>query len=182
MLDNLWATQALWSACRLFSSQVLQSSVFLKPYTNSHAQRLRSAYLRMHRVSNRIFRPFGVTADQYVVLRFLTERDGINQQDLGDQCASDPTTIGRMLELLEAKNYIERKVSPTDRRVRLVYLTESGRQLIKKLFAAATDLRCAMDQAMSSAEMENLLAGLEKLDGVFRRFENPDSSNEENAK
>ena len=43
---------------------------------------LRAAYFAMHRVSDGHFSRQGVTADQFVLLAYLAEDDGITQQEL----------------------------------------------------------------------------------------------------
>lgn len=143
----------------------------MTPFTESPAHRLRSAYLRMHRVTNRAFRPFGMTADQYVVLRLLCEGDGISQQDLGEQCASDATTIGRMLNLLETKALIRREQPDYDRRTRLIYVTTAGRRMTRRLYAAAEGIRDTLNQTVSKRELKQLLNGLHSLSEAFEVME-----------
>lgn len=143
----------------------------MKPYNESPAHRLRSAYLRMHRATNRVFRPYGVTADQYVVLRFLSEGDGMSQQELASLCASDPTTLGRMLDLLEAKNFLERRQHPEDRRTRLVFLRDEGRDMVEQLYEVAEPIRSLIDEVVSGAAMKSLLRGLSQLSDAFAAIE-----------
>lgn len=144
------------------------------PFTQSPAHRLRSAYLRMHRVTNRAFHPFGMTADQYVLLRLLCEGDGISQQELGRQSASDPTTIGRMLELLERKGFIRRDSAERDRRTRLVFITRSGRAITRKLYTAAQPVREALSQTLPSRAMERLLDGLAQMNEALEQMQEGD--------
>lgn len=140
-------------------------------FTNSPAHRLRSAYLRMHRVTNRAFREFGVTADQYVLLRLLCEEDGLSQQDLGSRSASDATTIGRMLNLLERKQLIQRKQSQDDGRARLVYVTASGRRMTRKLYRAAESIREHLAGVMPDTELKRVLSGLACLNKSMKGLE-----------
>lgn len=41
-------------------------------------------------------------------------------------------TITPMIERLVKKNYLQRKVSPTDKRAKLLFITDEGSELIKK--------------------------------------------------
>lgn len=143
----------------------------MKPYIRSSSHLLRSTYLRMHRVTNRVLRPHGVTADQYVLLRILGEGDGISQQDLAHTSASDPTTVGRMLELLEQKDYVERRPLPTDRRTRLVFLTEAGRRMMDELYEAARPICDALDAALSGSALRTLQRALIRLSDLFEEME-----------
>jgi MarR family transcriptional regulator, transcriptional regulator for hemolysin len=138
-------------------------------YKDSPAIRLRCAYLRMHRTANQLCRPYGMTADQCVLLRFLSERDGINQKELADLCASDSTTIGRMLDLLEKKGLIGRRSHLTDRRSRHVFLTPEGRQMQNRLKRPAAMIGKTIDNALKEESMEAFLASLERISNAFEQ-------------
>lgn len=142
----------------------------MDPFSQSPARRLRSAYLRMHRVTNRILRPLGVTADQYVVLRLLCEGDGIPQRELAESCASDPTTLGRMLELLEEHGFVRRKPLDTDRRARLVFLTAAGRRKVKRCYETLIPVRDTIDAAIGD-DLTATEAALDRLNETFRAYE-----------
>ena len=47
---------------------------------------LRKAYLAFHRRGNVWMLGYGVTADQYVVLRLVTREPGYTDQDCGAKC------------------------------------------------------------------------------------------------
>ena len=100
--------------------------------------RLRRAYLALHRRTNaELRRRFGVTADQFVVLNLLAERESSSQQDLCRRCGSDPSTLGALVRLLENRGLVRRAADPADGRARQVRLTRAGRTLQGELAAAA---------------------------------------------
>ncbi len=84
---------------------------------------LRSAYLTMHRQSDVVFRRFGVTADQFVLLATLSRGQALTQRDLASRMTSDPSTVRAMLVLLEKQGLIVRDVHPQDSRARTVSLS-----------------------------------------------------------
>ena len=139
----------------------------MNPFELAPAVRLRSAYLHMHRAVNGRLRPFGVTADQFVVLRFLNEEDGISQQDLVRLCTSDPTTMGRMLDLLEDKACVRRRPDPHDGRSRQVFLTTRGRNLCDRLYDATAPIRQVFENAVEADELKSMLDSLQKLANAF---------------
>ena len=73
---------------------------------------LRAAYLSMHRMTNAHLSKHGVTADQFVCLSILFEKDGLTQKELVQSATSDPNTIRAMLVLLENQGFIARDVHP----------------------------------------------------------------------
>ncbi|GAA0001525.1 hypothetical protein BRDID11002_15260 [Bradyrhizobium diazoefficiens] len=51
---------------------------------------------------------------------------GIDATRLSAVIAFDRSTLGSVIERLQAKDYIERKPAPEDKRIKLLYLTKSG--------------------------------------------------------
>ncbi len=107
-------------------------------FAESLGIRLRRAYQSLHRRANaELRRQFGVTADQFVVLSLLAERDGVSQQELCNRCYSDPSTTGALVRLMQGRGWVSRDTDPRDLRTRRVHLTRDGRQLQKRLWEAA---------------------------------------------
>ena len=75
---------------------------------------LRAAYLMLHRRSDAVFAPFGVTADQFVLMARLSERGAMTQKELAVCMPSDPSTVRAMLVLLEERGLVRREAHPTD--------------------------------------------------------------------
>ena len=108
-------------------------------FADSFGIRLRRAYLALHRRANaELRRQFDVTADQFVVLSLLAERDGVSQQEVGNRCYSDPSTTGALVRLMEERGWVRRQQDPADGRARKVHLTRAGRQLQRELWEAAS--------------------------------------------
>ena len=109
-------------------------------FAESFGIRLRRAYQSLHRRANaELRRQFDVTADQFVVLGLLAERDGVSQREICSRCYSDPSTIGALVRLMERRGWVRRETDPRDGRARLVYLTAAGRDLQQRLWTAADD-------------------------------------------
>ncbi len=75
----------------------------------------------------------GVTGEQYEVLVLLWTKDGKNQQRLSKALCKDKTTITRLIKSLEALNLVKRVTNKKDERQKLVYLTQSGKKIMKTL-------------------------------------------------
>jgi DNA-binding MarR family transcriptional regulator len=118
--------------------------------------RLRGAYLTFHRMANAHFEPFGVTADQFVVLTLLAEEDGVTQRDLVERAFSDANTVGEMLTRLEKKQFVRRERHPQDGRARCVLLTPRGRKMQKQLWESWEGRLREVDNAFGPEELEVL--------------------------
>lgn len=73
---------------------------------------------------------FGVTPVQYAALRWLGSSPGIDQRTLAGKVGLDTSTLGGVVDRLEARGLVSRQPSATDRRVKQLSLTENGAQLL----------------------------------------------------
>ena len=68
----------------------------------------------------------GLTYTQYVTLMVIWAEGTVSVRDLGKRLYLDSGTLTPVLKHLEADGYITRRRCPTDERVLLVTITESG--------------------------------------------------------
>lgn len=136
-------------------------------YRETLQMRLRAAYFALHRHSNRHFLQFDMTADQYVLLSYLAEEDGITQQELSCRCSSDARTIGTMIDLLERKELVERQPHPSDRRKWQVFLTDAGKERHAQLKESSEVIRQTLYDALDSNELAVLQKTLDRIAGAF---------------
>jgi DNA-binding MarR family transcriptional regulator len=90
------------------------------------------AIRRLHQISVGIFLQetgeLGVTPVQYAALQVVGNQPGIDQRTLARSIALDTSTTGGVIDRLEARGWLERRLSPQDRRARLLHLTPAGEQ------------------------------------------------------
>src|SRR3546814_11223597 len=70
-------------------------------------------------------RTLGLTRSQWSVLAHLARNEGINQAALAETLEIEPITLVRLLDRLEAAEWVERQPDPNDRRARLLRSEES---------------------------------------------------------
>ncbi len=90
------------------------------------------AIRRLHQISVGVFLQetgeLGVTPVQYAALQVVGNQPGIDQRTLARGIALDTSTTGGVIDRLEARGWLERRLSPQDRRARLLFLTPAGVQ------------------------------------------------------
>jgi DNA-binding MarR family transcriptional regulator len=119
---------------------------------------LRAAYLSLHRrFNNSLEIHCGITADQFVALTILTERDGISQRELALLLASDTSTISALVRRLEERGLLRRPVDKSDARVRGLSLTEAGRRLQRKAWRRSAPLHAALWDCCHTATQERMV-------------------------
>jgi DNA-binding MarR family transcriptional regulator len=98
------------------------------------AMALRAAYWAMHREADALLQPHGVTANQFVLMSIIAEREALTQQELVRRASSDANTVRAMLVLLERSGLVSRPPHQTDGRARWVALTDKGRRTYSSLW------------------------------------------------
>lgn len=72
----------------------------------------------------------GITPVQFAALQTVANQPGIDQRTLAGAIAFDTSTIAGVIDRLEARGLLERRVSPDDKRVRRLTLTPDGAALL----------------------------------------------------
>lgn len=76
---------------------------------------------------------FGITVDQWMVMKQLYQQNNLNQTELAELVNKDTPTLTRIIDLLESKGYVARQVREHDRRSFLVHLTDEGSRKVETL-------------------------------------------------
>src|SRR5882757_5463333 len=99
----------------------------------------------------------------YVVLNALDQSPVRTQAALADAIGADKTRIIPTLDELQQKGYIERRPDPDDRRVRLLEITPSGREVKN---AVQVDIQRGEERWLSeltAQERDVFLRALERM-------------------
>jgi len=92
-------------------------------------QRLWQLNHALEKLSSRMDRELGVTAQQRFMLRCIGKYPGLTAGQLAAVLHVDPGTVSAALRRLEAKGFVVRRRSPRDRRRASLGLTAQGRVL-----------------------------------------------------
>lgn len=86
-----------------------------------------------------IFKPFGITSPQYNVLRILRGQypEPCTVNTIIDRMLDRMSNASRIVDRLEKKRLVERKVCKSDRRAKDVVITEAGLELLAEVDAAS---------------------------------------------
>ena len=106
---------------------------------------------------------FNVTNEQWMVLVYLGQEDGISQQVIADRYDRSKVSALNLILKLETGGYVIRRVDPADRRSNLVHLTDKGRSLLNKLIPLARENITYMNRKISIEDMEVLKATVKKI-------------------
>jgi MarR family transcriptional regulator, temperature-dependent positive regulator of motility len=82
---------------------------------------------------NEVVSEEGLVPTQYALLVAIERDPGIDQRRLGERIGIDRTNTGKLLDQLDEMGLVERREDPSDRRVRLLRLTQRGLEMRERL-------------------------------------------------
>ena len=119
---------------------------------------------RLHQIAVAIFlqdtEAHGLTPVQYAAMQAIQASPLIDQRTLASKIGLDTSTMGGVIDRLEARQLLLRNKSPGDRRVKLVSLTNEGEAAlaaIQPAMAKAQERILAPLSATQQAQFMNLL-------------------------
>ena len=124
-------------------------------------------FRRMQQIAVAIFmeecRAYDRTPVQYAALVAIRTHPGIDATRLSAVIAFDRSTLGSVIERLQAKQLIERKPGAEDKRVKLLHLTRAGAALLRDIIPSVDRAQARMLQPLKPADRKTLMALLTQL-------------------
>ena len=125
---------------------------------------LRSAD-RIQRRAAALLEPFGITSQQFNVLRILrgARPDGLCTLTIAQRMIEQAPGITRLIDRLEKKGLVRRVRSEDDRRQVWCRITAAGERLLERLDGPVEAFDRASVQGLSPADQERLTALLARV-------------------
>jgi DNA-binding MarR family transcriptional regulator len=111
----------------------------------------------MRTVFDRRVRGLGLTRAQWLALTRLDRRPGASQSELADMMEIEKAPVGRIIDRLEDKGWVERRTDPADRRIKRIYLTDRGNRVRAAIVPIAEATVDDALSALSGADKERLM-------------------------
>jgi DNA-binding MarR family transcriptional regulator len=112
--------------------------------------------------------PLGLAPRHFGLLTHLALRDGQSQQQLAEAMGIHRNAMVGLLDDLEARELVERRRHPADRRAHAIHLTPAARELLPQARAAADDHDTELLTSLDEADRYQLISLLQKLAGDAR--------------
>jgi MarR family transcriptional regulator, transcriptional regulator for hemolysin len=107
--------------------------------------------------------PHGITFRQAQLLGWLAAEGPMSQSDLAARMFIEPPSLVGIIDRAEQAGLIERRVSETDRRCKMICLLPGAEKVWKRIAQVAIEMRAQATQDMSSDEVATLLQLLQKV-------------------
>lgn len=105
-----------------------------------------------------------ITPEQWTVLIFLWEKDGVTQQELCNATFKDKPSMTRLIDNMERQHLVVRISDKKDRRTNIIHLTKDGRALETQARKLANE---ALQEALVGVTVEELNIGQDLLRKIF---------------
>lgn len=98
---------------------------------------------------------FGVTVDQWAVLKHLYPSSDLSQSELAEATFKGTPTLTRIVDLLCAKGLTKRITDCNDRRKCQVQLTETGKEKVEEMMPKVSQIRKAAWRNLARKDFEH---------------------------
>ncbi len=120
------------------------------------------AYRLRHDLSQRLGKQ-GLDITAWPILHCLWEKDGLPQAQIGERLGLPGYAVSRGIDRLEATGLVTRRNDPGNRRVRLVFLTDAGRDSQAEMVPISTAVNARVLGLLDDKEQRQLQALLHKI-------------------
>ncbi|PLX36017.1 MAG: MarR family transcriptional regulator [Hyphomicrobiales bacterium] len=127
---------------------------------------------RLHQLSTHVFSKrmadvgFDLTPVQFAAMDAVIARPGIDQAGIAAAIAYDRATIGGVIDRLEQKGFVERRVCKRDRRAREVRPTKKGLAAFEEILPVVVALQEDILTGLDDTERATFLRLAEKAIGT----------------
>ncbi len=144
--------------------ELRQRRPFASPAHEAIVGLMRTADL-IRRHAAALVEPYGITLQQYNVLRILRGAGdaGLPTLEVGDRMIEQTPGVTRLLDRLEAKELVRRQRCPRDRRQHLCWIAPKGLALLEKIDPLSTR---AAEESLKGLRPKDRVAFIRLLDAI----------------
>ncbi len=145
--------------------QEIKQSAFRDEYQKLGVNILYTFFWMKER-NSALLKPFGITMQQYNVLRILRGQfpKGITTSDIRSRMLDKMSDTSRLVDRLMRLELVEKKINPHDRRLVNVKITEKGLELLERI-DIDNETNGLFAERVTSDEAEQLNELLDRLRG-----------------
>lgn len=106
---------------------------------------------------------YGLNPTEFTVMELLYNKGEQPIQIIGNKVLLASSSITYVIDQLEKKNFVERRVNEKDRRVTLVSLTEEGHEMMENIFPQHTEVINELYSDLSDEDLSRLAESMKKI-------------------
>jgi len=127
----------------------------------------------LHKQLNRNFNSnnFDITHEQWAMLVFLYHCEGKSHHEIAENTFRDKVSVTKIIDNLEKRELVYRTPDEKDKRVKRIFMTESGRELIPELREIAHE---TLKEGFSGIKKSDIESFKKVLSEVVKNFTGED--------
>jgi MarR family transcriptional repressor of mepA len=127
---------------------------------------LRSITIKSKRKADERLATYGLNSQQGRMISYIAEHqeEGLIQKDLEKVFLRRGASITSMIQGLEKKGYVDRRISPNDERQKLLYVTQKGKDLIEEFESFFEEIEKSITASLTYEETKEFFRLLIKVD------------------
>jgi MarR family transcriptional repressor of mepA len=127
---------------------------------------LRSITIKSKRKADEKLATYGLNSQQGRMISYIAEHEdqGLIQKDLEKVFLRRGASITSMVQGLEKRGYVERRISPDDERQKLLYVTQKGKDLVEEFECFFEEIDKLITASLTQEETEEFFRLLLKVD------------------
>jgi MarR family transcriptional regulator, transcriptional regulator for hemolysin len=114
-------------------------------------------------VYDRRVEPLGLTRAQWRVMTRLNRLESCTQTELATELEIEKPTLGKLIERLEAKGWVERRADENDARSKRLFLTPAARPLLEEMAQQADEVIAGVFAGIGREDSERLRGTLSRI-------------------
>ncbi len=144
----------------------LKMSVELAPYHRATLNVVFTGVYMSERM-NTILKPFGISEQQYNILRILRGQKGnaLNLQQISSRMVHKMSNTTRLIEKMRIKGLVTREVCPNNRRKVDISILTAGLDLLENVISTLKVAEKEIEQRLTKEEASTLAMLLDKVRG-----------------
>lgn len=112
---------------------------------------------------DRRLRPQGFSHSRWLLLLHLSRHDGCTHCELAQHMGIEAATLVRQVDHMEQEGLLKRCGSETDRRVKHLYLSASGKKAVERIRSSAAELR---KEILAGSSNEDIAKAIDLLQNI----------------
>lgn len=113
-----------------------------------------------------------ITPEQVGILNILLEKSGISMEELSQKNHRNNSATTRIVDILEKKNFVQRKKSKTDRRINEIHITVEGKIEIDKANTIGREYVEQVVEGIAKTDLDVFLNVIKSIRDNIKKIEN----------
>ena len=125
-----------------------------------------SLHLTQHAWRNELdrrLRPLGFSHSRWLLLLYLSRHDGCTHCELAHLMGIEAATLVKQVDHMEQEGMLKRCGSETDRRVKHLQLSSTGKEAVERIRSNATELRQELLAGIGKEQIEIAIGVMQSI-------------------